>query len=183
MALWLASHEYPAIPALSVDQPVEADGRVATSWESVSEREEYASIEQVANLIRRMLDLAPPRTFTLPQFRPFDSARVRLDRATGLPEEDIEFMTARLGELQREYDVLDSALPIGLIHGDANVGNVILDRDGNPVLSDSKASGDDRTVSKAHKRVEAMRTVKVGGTWRRSSRRSASRAWFRGHVQ
>ena len=41
-----------------------------------------------------------------------------------------------LTELQDAYDGLDFALPQGVIHGDASVGNVLRDRHGTPVLID-----------------------------------------------
>jgi Ser/Thr protein kinase RdoA (MazF antagonist) len=136
VAHWLAGHEYPATRALSVEQPIEVEERVATFWESVSEREEYAPIDQVAELIRQLHQLAAPTTFALPKTRPFDRARDRLDRIVGTLAADLDYLVERLGKLEQEYDTLEFALPIGPIHGDANVGNVILDRDGRPVLSD-----------------------------------------------
>lgn len=136
VANWLAEHEYPAVRALPVDQPVEVDGRVATFWESVSERTLFASIGQVADLIRRLHELPPPTTLALPPTRPFEHAWDRLGQVVGLPESDVEFMTERLRKLSNQYGSLEFALPPGPIHGDANVGNVIMDRDGRPVLSD-----------------------------------------------
>ncbi|WP_406839999.1 phosphotransferase [Streptomyces sp. AHU1] len=38
--------------------------------------------------------------------------------------------------LAKEYDRLDFVLPFGLIHGDANIGNVLRHRDGHAVLID-----------------------------------------------
>lgn len=136
VANWLAEHGYPAVRALSVDQPVEVDGRVATFWESVSERTEFAPIGQVADLIRRLHELPPPPTLALPPTRPFESAWDRLGQVVGLPESDLEFMRERLRDLSDQYAALRFALPPGPIHGDANVGNVIADRDGGPVLTD-----------------------------------------------
>jgi aminoglycoside phosphotransferase (APT) family kinase protein len=45
-------------------------------------------------------------------------------------------MRDRLAQLRQRYSELTFALPAGPIHGDANVGNVLVDRDGNPVLID-----------------------------------------------
>lgn len=135
VANWLAENGYPSVRALSVDQPVEVDGRVATFWESASERTEFAPIGQVADLIRRLHELSPP-TFALPRTRPFESAQDRLSLVVGLPESDVEFLGERLRDLSDQYAALEFALPPGPIHGDANVGNVIVDRDGQPVLTD-----------------------------------------------
>jgi aminoglycoside phosphotransferase (APT) family kinase protein len=38
--------------------------------------------------------------------------------------------------MRAEYDRLEFTLPQGVIHGDANVGNVLRDRDGDPVVID-----------------------------------------------
>jgi hypothetical protein len=59
VARWLAASDYPATRALDVDQPVSAEGHAVTFWESVSEREEYAPIDQVAELIRWLHELDP----------------------------------------------------------------------------------------------------------------------------
>lgn len=45
-------------------------------------------------------------------------------------------MTAELARLRTEYARLDVALPQGAIHGDANIGNVLRDYHGNPVVID-----------------------------------------------
>lgn len=133
VARWLEDAGYPATRALDIDQPIEVDGYVATFLVSVSEREEYAPIREVADLIRRLHELDPPRGFTLPVSRPFDGLD---DRLVGMNEADKTFIANRLRELRQQYEGLAFALPSGVIHGDANVGNVILSRDGKPVLID-----------------------------------------------
>jgi Ser/Thr protein kinase RdoA (MazF antagonist) len=136
VARWLAAEDYPATRALDVEQPVNADGHVVTFWESVSEREGYAPIDQVAEVIRRLHELDVPASLSLPEARPFDKAEAQVERLSGLPGEDIDFLAARLADLRAQYGQLDFPLAPGAIHGDANVGNVILDRHGNPVLID-----------------------------------------------
>ena len=42
----------------------------------------------------------------------------------------------RLAELQPAYEAMEFELERGVIHGDANVGNVIRDRSGAPLLAD-----------------------------------------------
>ena len=41
-----------------------------------------------------------------------------------------------LARMRADYEGLEFALPPGVIHGDANVGNVLRDRHGNPVVID-----------------------------------------------
>lgn len=135
VARWLEQAGYPATRALDVDQPVDADGHPATFWVSVSESEKYAPIRQVADLIRRLHDLEPP-SFTLPAAQPFADLDNRLSVLANLDTADADFLRELIGELRNRYDTLEFPLPPGVIHGDANVGNVILSRDGDPVLID-----------------------------------------------
>jgi Ser/Thr protein kinase RdoA (MazF antagonist) len=53
-----------------------------------------------------------------------------------LSGDDRAWMTGEMGRLQTEYASLDFALPQGVIHGDANVGNVLRDDHGKPVVID-----------------------------------------------
>jgi aminoglycoside phosphotransferase (APT) family kinase protein len=136
VARWLEQAAYPATRVLNVDQPVDIDGHVATFWVSVSESEKYAPIRQVADLIRRLHDLTPPSGFTLPAAQPFVDLESKLSVLTNLDEADAEFLRELIGELRSRYETLQFPLPSGVIHGDANVGNVILSRDDEPVLID-----------------------------------------------
>lgn len=135
VARWLEQTGYPATRALDVAQPVDVDGHPATFWVSVSESEKYAPIRQVADLIRRLHDLKPP-SFTLPPAQPFVELDKRLSVLANLDAADAEFLRELIGELRSRYETLTFPLPPGVIHGDANVGNVILSRDGDPVLID-----------------------------------------------
>ena len=133
VARWLEEVDYPATRAVDVEQPVEVDGCVATFLVSVSDRDEYAPIREVADLIRRLHELDPPSGFTLPVCRPFEGMGERL---VGMTEDDKAYLASRLRELRLRYEGLTFALPAGVIHGDANVGNVLVSRDGKPVLID-----------------------------------------------
>lgn len=138
VARWLEAVDYPATRALDVEQPVYAEGRVATFWVSVSEAEAYAPIDQVADLIRRLHELEAPPSLDLPELAVFDRILNRLSCASNgmLTEEECVFLESRVREMRSRYASLEFALPRGPIHGDANVGNVIIDREGKPVLID-----------------------------------------------
>ncbi|GAA4663960.1 MULTISPECIES: aminoglycoside phosphotransferase family protein [Amycolatopsis] len=136
VARWLANESYPATRALDVDQPVELDGQVATLWESASEREEYAPLPEVAELIRRLHELEAPPSLALPQIRPFAKLDEYLPDLERVDATDAAFMRERIEQLRSRYEALDFALKPGVIHGEANVGNVILDREGKPLLID-----------------------------------------------
>lgn len=136
VARWLAGENYPATRALDLEQPIVAEGYVATLWESASEREEYAPVAQVAELIKRLHELDAPASLDLPEYDPFGKLDAQLGNLDNLDQADADFLRERIDDLRARYDTLEFVLKPGAIHGDANVGNVILDRDGNPLLID-----------------------------------------------
>ncbi|MGW4400688.1 phosphotransferase family protein [Amycolatopsis nivea] len=141
VARWLADKSYPANRALNIAQPVEVDGFVTTFWESVAEDERYAPIGDVARLIRDLHELDAPVALELPEKRPFAEINARISALDNIDPGGAEFIRKRIDELESDYNALKFALPFGVIHGDANVGNVILDRDGNPILIDLDSFG------------------------------------------
>lgn len=136
VARWLASEGVPAIRALDVEQPVIADGRVVTFWESANDREEYGTPVELAVLLRQLHALTAPEELHLPPVDAFGKARQRIEQVQGLSDADRAFMRERCEELATAYDHLTYELPPGVVHGDASVGNVIRDREGRPILAD-----------------------------------------------
>ena len=137
VARWLESVGFPAVRlAGPAEQPVIADGRPVTFWDVVSERTEYATVAELAVLLRRLHGLTPPPSLVLPELRPFARVDTRIDGAD-LTERDRVFLRHRLAELREAYARLEFALPAGLIHGDANIGNIMRRQaDGVAVLID-----------------------------------------------
>jgi Ser/Thr protein kinase RdoA (MazF antagonist) len=113
-----------------------AGGRAVTFWESVQEGEEYGTVAELADLLRRLHWLEEPETLRLSYFDPFAKVWGSLRRLEGVAQEDRTFLEERAGALNKEYDRLDFVLPFGMIHGDANIGNVLRHRDGHAVLID-----------------------------------------------
>lgn len=137
VARWLKSEDYPAVRALEVDQPVVVNGLPVTFWDAVSDDEdEYATATEVAETLIRLHSLTPPEELKLPDFDPFGSIAHRIAVNDWLSDEDRAFLTERLNDARDRYDRLEFALPEGVIHGDANVGNVLHDRDGKAVVID-----------------------------------------------
>ncbi|WP_233225784.1 aminoglycoside phosphotransferase family protein [Amycolatopsis sp. CA-126428] len=136
VARWLADENYPANRVIDIAQPVDASGYPATFWKSVSEKEGYASIAQVAEIIRDLHRLRTPESLGLRAKRPFDEIEERLSDSSNLGRDDEEFLRSRIAELRDSYEGLEFPLTPGVIHGDANIGNVILSRDGSPCLID-----------------------------------------------
>jgi hypothetical protein len=137
VARWLESARYPAVRALDLDQPLITDGYPVTFWEALSDSgDEYATIDQVAYVIACLHKLTPPEGLVLPPLEPFHNAGNRIAGSRWLTEDDRAWMTAELARLRADYARLEFALPGGVIHGDANIGNVLRDYHGNPVVID-----------------------------------------------
>jgi aminoglycoside phosphotransferase (APT) family kinase protein len=137
VARWLASVDYPAVRAVGVDQPVVVDSHAVTFWHTVSEDGgEYGTIAQVAEVIARLHALAVPEAPRLPELQPFENASARIASSSWLSPDDRDFMSSELARLQAAYARLEFALPHGIIHGDASIGNVLRDPGGHPVVID-----------------------------------------------
>lgn len=137
VARWLEVVGYPAVRALKIGQPVIVDGAAVTFWEALSDDgDAYASVTEVAELLVRLHSLVPPVGLDLPAFDPFSRIRQRLETNTWLGDGDREFLIDRLDDAEDRYSRLSFTLSEGVIHGDANVGNVLRDQDGKPVVID-----------------------------------------------
>lgn len=134
---WLETQDFPAmrVPA-SVTQPLVVGGLVVTFWESVQENEEYGTVGELADLLRRLHWLEEPESLRLPYFDPLAKVAASLEELDGISAEDRTFLEERAASLGKDYDRLDFVLPFGMIHGDASIGNILRHRDGHAVLID-----------------------------------------------
>ncbi|MFJ2960638.1 phosphotransferase [Streptomyces sp. NPDC087270] len=130
VARWLAAEGFPANRVVAdVAQPLVVGGRVVTFWESVQDDEEYASVTELADLLKRLHWLEEPEPLELPYFDPFAKVCASLrGLGAGVQPEDVKFLAERADRLEKDYGRLDFVLPFGLIHGDANIGNILRDR-------------------------------------------------------
>jgi hypothetical protein len=86
VARWLESAAYPAVRALPLDQPIVLDDQAVTFWEAVSDDgDQYATIDQVAEVIARLHKMTAPDDLCLPALEPFRNAEQRIAEAIGLP--------------------------------------------------------------------------------------------------
>ena len=137
VARWLESVDYPSVRVVDVDQPIVIDGHVATFWESVSDDgQQYATVGEVAEVLAMLHRLHAPADLHLPQLAPFENAAQRIAVNGWLSSRDREFLNERLARLQDDYANLEFVLRPGVIHGDAGIGNVLHDSQGNPVVID-----------------------------------------------
>ncbi|MFE0421484.1 phosphotransferase family protein [Streptomyces sp. NPDC058953] len=137
VARWLEDEAFPAarVPA-DVEQPLVVDRRVVTFWVSAQDDEEYAALPELADLLRRLHRLEVPGALGLPSYDPFRDVWSSLRALGDLPGDDVPFLNKQAERIQKEYDRLDWVLDVGVIHGDANVGNALLGHEGRPVLID-----------------------------------------------
>ena len=137
VAHWLESVGYPAVRAIRVDQPIATDGYITTFWQALSDDgDQYASTPEIAEILAWLHRLTAPENLHLPTLAPFANAAQRIDTSTWLTPGDRSFLTATLAALQDAYENLEFVLAPGVIHGDAGVGNVLLDTRGIAVLID-----------------------------------------------
>lgn len=137
VARWLESDGYPAVRALPLDQPLAVGGHVVTFWEAVpGSGDEYASAAEAAGLIARLHRMTAPAGLSLPALDPFGGAARRIAESRWLSPGDRVWMAGELERLRSGYAGLEFALPQGVIHADASVGNVLRGYRGDPVLID-----------------------------------------------
>lgn len=135
VAEWLAAEGYPAARLVTAaEQPVVVEGHPVTFWEGLADGDKYASAGEMGVLLRRLHELEPP-PFALPLLQPFDKVAQRLGRAT-IPDTTRVFLRSMADDLTAEYGHLQFALPVGHLHGDFNIGNVLHDAAGRPKVID-----------------------------------------------
>ncbi|SCL13139.1 Phosphotransferase enzyme family protein [Micromonospora nigra] len=133
---WLVREDFPSVvPVKGVDQPIIVDGgqeegTPVTFWEQadICPNPEPVTGAELGGLLRRLHSLGPP--FVLPVFRPLDRLVAAVQASSWLHESDRRWLDARAVELQRGLDAVESRLGAGLVHGDAQLGNVISARTG-----------------------------------------------------
>ena len=137
VARWLETINYPAVRVVDVDQPVVLDGHAITFWEAVSDDgDQYATVGEVAEVLVKLHKLVAPDDLHLPTLERFEDAAKRIQTNNWLTPGDRDFLTEMLASMRDRYSELEFVLPQGVIHGDANVGNVLHDYYGSPVVID-----------------------------------------------
>jgi aminoglycoside phosphotransferase (APT) family kinase protein len=98
--------------------------------------QQYATVGEVAEVLAKLHKLVAPAGLHLPELAPFENAARRISDNGWLSFVDRKFLTEHLARMQDEYANLEFVLPPGVIHGDASIGNVLHDSQGNPVVID-----------------------------------------------
>ncbi|MGX7823709.1 phosphotransferase enzyme family protein [Actinokineospora sp. 24-640] len=134
LARWFTEHDVPAVRLLDgVEQPVAVGQYTATLWQEVPPCDEVCGPADLARLLRAVHALPPPPG--LPEWDPLDDVRRRIGEADGVDDGELAFLRERCAEVADALTRVEYALPTGLVHGDAHLGNLIPTPLG-PVLCD-----------------------------------------------
>lgn len=139
---WLETLGFPSVmPVAGVTQPIMLDDKAGfrhavTFWREVYLDAEPVTPADLGALLRRLHGLAEPPE-ELPIFRPLDRLVEVTQSNSWLDSSDRGWLASRAAELQ---DALDTSIftlgPTGLVHGDAQLANVLRVVDVGPVLAD-----------------------------------------------
>jgi hypothetical protein len=135
VARWLADHDFPSVRLLpEFPTPLRVGTHVATLWRAVPSCGPDPTPEGLAGLLRELHGLPIP-DIDLPGWYPLDDIRRRVHDAEELEATDRALLERRCDEIERDLRDFRSRLGIGVVHGDARLGNVIGGPAG-PVLCD-----------------------------------------------
>ena len=139
VARWLAAANVPAVRIYEdIDQPLMVDGHPVSFWHAVTGGEPTPTHIDLARLLAAY-HATPDCPCDLAAFEPLRVSESRLAKAHGVDAKDLDFLHHRIADLNKQFDHLDFALPIGPIHGDAHTKNLLTDR-GQVVLIDFEAA-------------------------------------------
>ena len=137
---WLAGMGFPTVVPVDVAQPVVLtdDSGLATAvtfWHQVDIDEgRLATPAELGGLLRDLHRLpAPP--FAVPAFRPLDRLVAAVESSTWLSAGNRSWLLDRAAALQAAVGAL-ADMPAGLVHGDAQLGNVLPVAGGAALLGD-----------------------------------------------
>jgi DNA-binding XRE family transcriptional regulator/tetratricopeptide (TPR) repeat protein len=121
-------------------QPVSAGHSLATIWQYLPPTQTSPNADDLGTALRQFHALGVP-PFELPAWDPVDDARRRLGDAEGLDDADRQYLLDWCDRLDPVVtEVVSCRNDIGLIHGDAHVGNLLRTSAGEVVLCDFDAT-------------------------------------------
>jgi Ser/Thr protein kinase RdoA (MazF antagonist) len=121
---------------VNTEQPLKAHGCLGTVWERLDEPNRDNLYGPFGRLLHAFHQRTAKLVLSLEPWRPLASSNRRLAELHGhYPPDDITLLSQWSRRISRELDQVEPVLPGGVIHGQAEVGNVLL-RAGHPVLID-----------------------------------------------
>ncbi|MFF3412929.1 aminoglycoside phosphotransferase family protein [Streptomyces sp. NPDC002742] len=128
---WLANEGFPAARIVEdLEQPLMVDGHPVTFWHLIVEEGRPATYGELGGVLRDLHALVMPDGLELPRYSAFGLSDLRLERAAGVSEDDLEFLRKRGEELKDRLAELRFGSPLGPVHGDAHTDNLMVDKSG-----------------------------------------------------
>ncbi|XVV10859.1 phosphotransferase family protein [Actinoplanes sp. CA-131856] len=121
---WLERGGVPAVRLLDLDQPLVVDGLKVTLWAEVPDGGPPSTGANMATILRAWHRLEPPEE-GLPLWVPMEEIRSRLAEPDGVNDADLAYLRHECDRLEEQLASLSYELPLGPIHGDAFMGNLI----------------------------------------------------------
>jgi Ser/Thr protein kinase RdoA (MazF antagonist) len=123
----LDRHRVPVVqPAQGMPQIVHVEQHVVTFWLRAADTGRTPTVVELARLLRR-LHRVPSAGAALPHWDPVTDLRVRIHdaRLRGWPDADLDLLARRCDAIEEALSTVRYQLPESVIHGDAQVGNLI----------------------------------------------------------
>ncbi|GAA2665730.1 Phosphotransferase enzyme family protein [Actinosynnema pretiosum] len=140
VARWLARHDVPAVRLVEdVPQPLVVGEHVATLWRTAPSGGPPVDGRDLGRLLRLLHSLPEP-DFEVPKWSPLEDVRRRIADAEELAADDRAFLEERCAALAERLGALETELPVGVVHGDAHLRNLIPSPDG-PLICDFDSTG------------------------------------------
>ncbi|MEV6982263.1 phosphotransferase [Sphaerisporangium sp. NPDC051017] len=106
------------------------------AWREIRWWRTHSRSAELGRLLRRLHLLKPPESLSLPNLHVLDQAQGRIERARGLSEAERGALSGEADRLSDALPKVEFRLPRSVIHGDANIGNVLKQPDGRVVMFD-----------------------------------------------
>ncbi|MEZ0107921.1 aminoglycoside phosphotransferase (APT) family kinase protein [Catenulispora sp. EB89] len=134
VARWLTSSGLPVEYPFDVAQPDATCALPVTFWHAVAG--EWTTPDRLAEVLRELHKLTPPAYLALPKLDPFARMRERLAGSAGLDAEVREELESMIAQREAELSVALAGREEVVLHGDANVGNMLLTAEDEAILLD-----------------------------------------------
>ncbi|HZG03335.1 MAG TPA: phosphotransferase [Streptomyces sp.] len=86
---WLAEEGFPAARTVDdLEQPVVVAGRPVTFWHLIEEGDRKPTYGELGGLLRDLHAMRLPADLELPSYDAFGRTDLRVEKATGIPEDD-----------------------------------------------------------------------------------------------
>lgn len=139
VARWLERCEVPAARLYPAEQPILISEHPVTFWQRVADSGEKASASALGTALRLIHDCGIDDTVELPRLDIFGRVSARLNKATNVPPESVDFLRSRFEDLRKAYAALSFPRSPVALHGDAHVKNIICTPDSKAILIDFEA--------------------------------------------